>query len=104
MTEERYSESLQRIRIPAKPGLIDYKTATEIADPIRTTQRISAFKDNATNAALVRKARGTSQGTFKLGIEGGIEGQISNLNFDKGFEILDLIMEGGYSILSIIKI
>ena len=34
----------------------------------------------------------------------GIEGQIFNLDFDKGFEILDLIMEGGYSILSRIKI
>jgi hypothetical protein len=28
----------------------------------------------------------------------GIEGRIFNLDFDKGFEILDLTREGGYSI------
>jgi hypothetical protein len=33
----------------------------------------------------------------------GIEGRIFNLDFDKGFEMLDLTMEGGYSALSRIK-
>jgi hypothetical protein len=33
-----------------------------------------------------------------------IEGRIFNLDFGKGFEILDLTMEGGYSILSRIRI
>jgi hypothetical protein len=32
-----------------------------------------------------------------------MEGRIFNLDFDKGFEILDVTMEGGYSILSRIK-
>ena len=31
---------------------------------------------------------------------GEIEGRIFDLDFDKEFEILDLAMEGGYSILS----
>ena len=34
----------------------------------------------------------------------GIEGRIFNLDFDEGFEILDLRREGGASILSRIKI
>jgi hypothetical protein len=45
-------------------------------------------------------ALGDAQTPFHKGDQGRMEGRIFNLEFDKGFEILDLTMQGGYSILS----
>ncbi len=45
-------------------------------------------------------ALGDAQTPFYKGDQGRVEGRILNLDFDKGFEILNLAMEVGYSILS----
>jgi len=45
-------------------------------------------------------ALGDVQAHFHKGDQDRMEGQLFNLDFDKGFEILDLTMEVGYSILS----
>ena len=48
-------------------------------------------------------ALGDAQTPFYKGDQGRIEGRTFNLDFDKGFEILDLTMEVGYSILSRVR-